>query len=1602
MLLRNWASEVASRYFLFAAFFLFILGGLLSPQSAYSAVVSDISIAGSIVGGSTQTITGTVSITRQPTNDNSAVGVSLSCSSPCYVSIPGSVTVAAGASSATFSITSSSVVGSPQTSTVTATLGGTASTQVTTTPLVGSLSISPGTIVGGSTQAVTGTITLNAPSSANRSVSLSCSSPCYVSIPGTVGVSIGASSGTFTFMSTSIVGSPQTSTVTATLGFATSADVITTPLLQSISISPGTIVGGSTQAVTGTITLNAPSFANRSISLSCSSPCYVSIPGTASVSSGASSKTFTITSSSIVGLPQTSTVTATLGKSVSASVNTDPFKPTLTLSPTALASGQSGTGSVSLNAVPSSGKTVSLSVNPAGIISVPASVVINSGTSTSSPFTFTTATESTLTAAIVTATLNGNSDSKAVAVDVENSDACSGCSKTPVADIDHAGHPINLTNGNTWISQTDYSIPGLGGGFTLQRTWSSLWQGLGSSLGVTGMFGHGWRSTLEERLQIVSPTSLKYWRSDGSQWSYVSTAMGWQQIAPMNDSATLQFDSSTTLFTLSFSNGTKEIFSNPGYLTQIVDRNNLQTTITYDSYGRVQNVTDPAGRTLTFNYVDETSAQVLSVQDSVGTVATYSYSGTLLSNVTYADGSALNYNYDANNLILSVTNGGGAVLEAHTYDSSRRGLTSERANGAERVAVNYSSQGTTVITDSKSNTTTIQYATISGRKFVTSFTGAGCVTCGASSSLTRTHDAAGNVLTETDALGHTTTFTYDNSNNVLRKTIQVGSSTYATWSYTYNAFGQVLTVTDPLGNVTTNTYDARGNLVTVANPAPDSSTAPSVTQFAYDSLGQLTQITDPLGRATTLTYNSVGLLESVTDAQNNATTYQYDARGNRTSMVDPADHQTTYAYDLGNRLTGVTYPDLTTASFTYDSRGRRISAIDQNGKTTAYAYDDVDRLTTVTDSANKSTQYAYDTESNLVGITDANGNTTAFSYDASRRVIQTAFPSTLTESYLYDAVGNLTSKTDRKQQTISYSYDAADRMVLKTYPGSTTVQYAYDLAGKLLNVVDSTDSYGFSYDKMARLIGTTTAYSFLPGQTFSNTYGYDANSNRTSYTSPDGSTNSYTYDTLNRLTGLTNSWAGAFNLGYDELSRRTSLGRPNSVNTTYQYDSLSRLLSVLHSGANDGANYTYDAAGNRLSKQNLLTGVTENYTYDLIYQLTQVMQGTNTTESYSYDPVGNRLSSPGLSPWNINSSNQLTGTPEANFTYDANGNMLSKAAAAGTTDYTWDLENRLASVNLPANGGTVSFAYDPFGHRIQKTTAFGSTIYLYDGANIVVELNASGAVVASYTQGSGIDEPLATRRGGNIAYYHADGLGSVTSLTGSTGQTVSTYTYDSFGNTTPTEGIFNPYRYTAREQDQETGLYYYRARYYDPSIGRFISEDPIGFKGGKNFYTYVRNNPARFSDPFGLQSYAQQYAATGAAAGTITVAIGSLAVDAATGGVNILATPEELAGGATLGSWIGYGIGRVVDACHRSKSISNPITGAPGSVSTIPQRDGSPKQVRRYGPDGYPETDVDYDHDHGQGKPHAHDWGRPAGGGKPTKEDRGTGRSPVPNDPTPK
>jgi YD repeat-containing protein len=267
-------------------------------------------------------------------------------------------------------------------------------------------------------------------------------------------------------------------------------------------------------------------------------------------------------------------------------------------------------------------------------------------------------------------------------------DWCPNCGKGGAA----AGHPINLTNGNTYIQQKDVRIPGLGGGLVLEREWNSMWPTVLSGF-QTGMFGPNWRSTYEERVFAGSgaySSYMVYLRGDGGLWVFSANGSTWNLTAPGSATATLT-QNGTQTWTLAFQNGEQRIFSyTSGSLSSIKDRNGNTTTLSYDGSNRLITVTDPASRTLTFTYGGPTGNLVTNVNSSVGISLSYSYdSQGRLTQVTEPDLTTISFTYNSQSLITAVTDSQGKTLESHTYDSKNRGLTSSRANGVDAVTITY-------------------------------------------------------------------------------------------------------------------------------------------------------------------------------------------------------------------------------------------------------------------------------------------------------------------------------------------------------------------------------------------------------------------------------------------------------------------------------------------------------------------------------------------------------------------------------------------------------------------------------------------------------------------------------------------------------------------------------------------------------------------------------------------------------------------------------------------------------------------------------------------------------------------------------------------------
>ena len=773
---------------------------------------------------------------------------------------------------------------------------------------------------------------------------------------------------------------------------------------------------------------------------------------------------------------------------------------------------------------------------------------------------------------------------------------------------------------------------------------------------------------------------------------------------------------------------------------------------------------------------------------------------------------------------------------------------------------------------------------------------------------TYTYDSNGNRLTMTDVLG-SEVYTYNSLGQILTRRDRMNG----VWVNTYDATGNLLTSKDPLNNTSTLTYTALGQLATIKNARNNTTTLTHDSQgrltqikdannkntnFGYDSRSRVTSTTNVLNETTSFEYDPKDRLKKVTYPDANFVQYAYDLAGRRTGMTDARNNTTAYAYDGAYRLTGITDPLTHTTTFVYDLMSKMTSQTDALGNTTNFEYDDFNRLKktiyppsasgatrleesltydtlgsvkTRVDTAGRTTSYDYDTANRLIKITDALANLTQFEYNArsqmtkvkdalnqeynftydplGRQLSQTRAGSTM--SFEYDAVGNRTKRTDYMGRQTTYEFDVLNRLKKINYLSGTgnpvlaiSATYSYDDLSRLTSAVNEAGAVGLTYDNRNRLKTETDVFGHLVE------YGYDPNGNRILLKLDGVNHATYVYDNANRLTGITNSSDNTTTAyAYDIADRLTSRLLPNGVTTTYDYDGMSRLSRLKDASTGTtifDRQYSYNSA-NQIS-QIAEPDRTKTFGYDNVDRLTSATDAIFGNESYAFDAVGNRTSSHRSATYTYQPFNRTTGTANSTMMYDLNGNMIQKSEGKDFLRYTWDYENRLTEASTRKQ--RVRYKYDALGRRVERNLGFGKerTKFTHDGQDVLLDDNSG--TLTKYQNGPGIDNKLRAQNGTSISYFLADHLGSTDGLADSTGNVASQTAYDSFGN--QTSSLATRYGFTGRERDDFTGLMYYRARFYDPSLGRFISEDPIGLQGGINLFAYVNNDPKNLNDPLGL------------------------------------------------------------------------------------------------------------------------------------------------------
>lgn len=548
-------------------------------------------------------------------------------------------------------------------------------------------------------------------------------------------------------------------------------------------------------------------------------------------------------------------------------------------------------------------------------------------------------------------------------------------------------------------------------------------------------------------------------------------------------------------------------------------------------------------------------------------------------------------------------------------------------------------------------------------------------------------------------------------------------------------------------------------------------------------------------------------------------------------------------------MTAVTSGGATLATITYDPNNNVLTVTDGNLNTTLNSYDPLNRLTSTTNGRGDLVTYAYDAVGKkglLSSKTDGNNRTATYSYTARNEVASISYPDGTGESWTYNNNGHLASHTDAKGQTISYSYDAANRLTLINYPTGVDTSFTYDNANRRTGMTDATGTTSWVYDAANRLISLIT-----PNGTLNSLY--DNAHRRTQRTLVGAGTWTYSYDDGNRLIATTNPYNETTSYLYNAANLLTQVSYGNGSVIVYGYDTLNRLTDVWHKtsgGVTLGRyQYLYDGAGNVSSRTDNDGSVT-TFNYDGANQLTsEVRTGPGAyTLSYTYDHNGNRLTKTlnGVQEnYTYDAGDHLLAAGNKSYTYDLNGNCTSVTVGGLTTTLSYDYENRLTQITYPG-GGTNTFLCNGLGLRMRKMDSAGTFHYVCDGAEVASPVLSDGAAV--YTPG------LSERRGGISKFYHADALGSTRGITNTGQSATDSILYDGFGMTVSRMGNTpTPFGFVGAAQyqsDADSGLMLLGHRYYDASVGRFITKDPA--RQGQNGYVYCGNNPLTRTDPKGL------------------------------------------------------------------------------------------------------------------------------------------------------
>jgi RHS repeat-associated protein len=813
-----------------------------------------------------------------------------------------------------------------------------------------------------------------------------------------------------------------------------------------------------------------------------------------------------------------------------------------------------------------------------------------------------------------------------------------------------------------------------------------------------------------------------------------------------------------------------------------------------------------------------------------------------MQHVFFADGSSVTNGYDKLNLVARKDRLD--HLWHASYDSMGRKQSSTDRNG---------------------NTTTFGYCVCGGLDSVSD---------PRSNSVTYSRDLAGQIASATYSGGLVQWFTRDALGRVTHVTNNMAQS----FDYTYDNLNRVLRVTTPQGQVYAASYDNAGRPLVATNAAG------IVVTNSYDDYERMTEQDYANGMSHHWHYTG-DLLTSEDDGVHTSTN-GYDPAGRLNHTHDANGNDVFFTYGPAGQLLAMTNQNNATTLWAYDIYGRMIAKTNANNTLVeTNGYDANGRMTKHWTPAKGLTQYSYDPNGNTLGVTYSSGAGITAGYDSLNRIV-TMSDAVGSSAFNYQNFGPFWSALSSEDgpwasDTMIRSYlinGQPNAFGLGTWSGS----YGYDSMRRLTNITSSAGAFTYHYENAT---GNQIASLGLPGS----------------------STISYGYDPAGLLTSTALSHGGtaldSYTYSYDAVGWRTNVVRADGSHVGYGYDPIGQLTSATGFESNgiarfnENFGYTYDPAGNLTNRMN--DTLNQMFILDNANELTNVQRTTtvmtvaggltNSPSSLSINGQGANIyadktfaaTNISLVDGNNTFTNALTisgssytnrytlNLPmQATLSYDPNGNQTSD----GLHYFEYDCANQLTRITV-TNKTKSEFVYDGFGRRrIRREYAWtgswtltGETHYVYDGMLVIQERDGNNTQKVTYTRG--LDLSGSHRRAGGIggllartdangpAFYHTDGNGNVTAMANSSGALVAKYLYDPFGNLLNKTGSLadaNLYRFSSKEFHQNSGLYYYGLRYYQPNLQRWLNQDPANENGGINLYCYVNNSPVNHLDPFGL------------------------------------------------------------------------------------------------------------------------------------------------------